>query len=123
MPQDQLPMLLGFFVFWLVMSTLVGGMILRATVSLFNKLTSPPSSPNVVPEPTIGVAMGIIFLSALLNFVVVIVITILVRGLMNAKSLEPGLNSFLLSFVASIPVMAAVAMGMLPTTFHRALGI
>jgi hypothetical protein len=88
---------LCFGVFAIAFGTVIGALFLRAGCLLYNKL---PGSPNSVPIPVFSKAMGITFVTALVN-----------------ASGGFGLLSALVSFL----VMAAMISALLPTTFTRGL--
>ena len=113
-------------VFALVIGTAVGAVFLRAGISLYNKLAGGPGSPTSVPEPTFGKAMGITFVTVLVNAVAGFAIGFVFaaahwhrqrisRG--RADSLIPQL----ISFPVSLLVMSAMLSAMLPTSFGRAV--
>jgi hypothetical protein len=94
---DTLGAELCFRVFAIAFGTVIGALFLHAGCLLYNKLAG---SANHVPIPVFGKAMGITFVTALVNA-------------------SGGLG--LLSALASFLVMAAMISALLPTTFTRGL--
>jgi hypothetical protein len=107
----------------IAVGTLIGAVFLRAACALYNKFAGGKQSPSSVPEPLLGKAMGITFLTGLVNVVVGVVIGLLVVGGTAAGAGERGaaITEQLLSLPASLLVMAGMNAAMLPTTFTRGL--
>lgn len=122
--------------------TLVGAIITRAAVAMFNKLAGSKSTlpdgaepsegqamynklagikdPSaVVPEPPMGLALGIAFIFAFTNLVASFIIGIFVGAAMQGARGAP-LVAQLLSLPVSLLVLTGVFAAMLPTTFERA---
>lgn len=51
------------------LGTLIGAVILRAAIALYNKMAGGPKSPSSVPEPAFGKAMWITFATTLVQLV------------------------------------------------------
>lgn len=92
--------LLCLRVFGIIFGTVIGALFLRVGCLLHNKLTGGQGSPNSVPIPVLGKAMGITFVSALVNAI-------------------PGFG--FLSALVGLLVMAAMISALLPTTFARGI--
>ncbi|KAA0134289.1 hypothetical protein FYZ48_22170 [Gimesia chilikensis] len=103
----------------------IGAVILRAAISLFNKFAGfGEDHLSRVPEPEMLKAMGIVFITGLVNWVVGFII-----GLFGAVALKevgqpwaellPALFSLPFSFL----VASALLAGLLPTTFVRGMGV
>jgi hypothetical protein len=86
--------------FALAFGTVIGALFLRAGCVLHNKLVGGKGSPGSVPEPQLGKAMGIAFVTTLVNAV---------------------MGFELLSAPVSLLVMAGMCSALLPTTFTRGL--
>ena len=95
---DALGVFLCFRVFALALGTVIGAVFLRAACAIYNKLAGGKGSPSSVPKPLFGKAMGITFVTALVNLVA-------------------GFE--LLSLPVSLLVMAGMNSALLPTTFAR----
>ena len=61
--------------------TLLGTIILRDAVSLYNTLAGGAASGKVVPQPSVGKAMGITFVATLASFISRFVIELGIGGL------------------------------------------
>lgn len=92
--------LLCFRMFAIAFGTVIGALFLRAACMLYNKLVGGKGSPSSVPEPVLGKAMVITFVTALINAIV-------------GFELLPALVSLL--------VMVAMTSALLPTTFARGI--
>jgi hypothetical protein len=57
-----------------VVTALIGGMLLRAAIALFNLLIGGSSAPSRVPVPTLGKAVGIVFLTNLIQAALILVV-------------------------------------------------
>jgi hypothetical protein len=105
-------------------ATVVGAVILRAAVSLFNKLAGGANSPHRVPEPNFGKAMLITFVTILANQSIGIGL-LLATGLgalaMGANVRSAWIATQLISTPVGMLVMSAMLARMLPTTFPRAI--
>jgi hypothetical protein len=118
------PALLGLLC-GLLIGTVVGAVFLRAAISLYNKLVGGPGSPSIVPEPDFGKAMGITFVTSLVNGVVAFLIGMVMGAGAAGAGVQPGggLNLVAqgIAFVVSLFVGAGMLAAMLPTTFSRGL--
>lgn len=106
----------------LVIGTLIGAIILRAAVALYNSIVG-RSSLSTVPEPAFGKAMGITFLTSLIQLVVRFVLTLAGGAAAQGSRTDGGLIALgvgLLAIPVSFLVMAGLLAAMLPTTFPRA---
>jgi len=114
----------SFFVMALTIGTLVGAIILRAAVSLYNKMVVDADLPRAVPEPPIGKAMGITFVTTLVNTVVGSIVGSVIGGAaaaVGARGGGVGVTAQLVSFSITALFMAGMLCTMLPTTFGRAI--
>jgi hypothetical protein len=103
---------------------LISAIILRAAVSLYNRLVGGPNSPRAVPEPSFNQAMGIVVLSMILNWIIGAVVGFAASSAMHFGWIANGdpaqwVPTTLLSFLA----MAIILTYRLPTRFMRALGV
>jgi hypothetical protein len=108
----------------LTIGTLVGAMILRAAVSLYNSLAGGDRSPIAAPEPDFGSAMGITFITSLVQVVVSFglgLATGIGGAAAGAQVQDIKLIAQLISVPVSVLVMATMLTAMLPTTFPRAI--
>jgi len=107
-----------------VIGTLVGAVLLRAGIALYNRFAGGREAPGAVPEPAFGKAMGIMFVTFLVNGVVNFVMGLMLgAGAVAAGSRMGGVNivAQLVSIPVSLLVMATMLMAMLPTTFGRGI--
>jgi hypothetical protein len=123
MPAEAIGAMVCSLLVGLALGTLIGAIILRAAVSLYNKIFG-GSSLSGVPEPDFGKAMGITFLTTLIQLVVRFLLGI--AGSAVAQGAGPNgkivaLGTSLLAIPVSFLVMAGLIAAMLPTTFPRAL--
>src|SRR5689334_25421680 len=58
-----------FVVIGILVGAAIGAVLLRAAVAVYNRITGTAKSPASIPEPSIGKAMGITFLTTLVNLV------------------------------------------------------
>lgn len=104
--------------FAFVLSTLMHAIILRAAISLYNKLAGGDDSPRVVEEPCIGKALGIMFAANLLTFGAGYFLDV-------ALTTGAGEPQPLVQVLVTIPLSAVIIAGMLtarlPTTLDRAV--
>ncbi|MEW4570730.1 hypothetical protein AB1L88_22930 [Tautonia sp. JC769] len=110
----------------LIIGTLVGAIILRAAISLRNKLAGGPETRDAVPEPAIGKAMGITFVATLANLIAGSGVEQFVGGLAAPSSGEGGgwnVIAQLVSLPVGLLVMAGMLSSALPTTFVQAIGV
>jgi hypothetical protein len=113
-------------VFALPLGTVIGAVFLRAACALYNKQAGGKGLPDSVPEPLLGKAMGITFVTTLVNGIAGFVIGLLVgAGGAAAGSGErgPAVMAQLLSLPVSLLVMAGMNSALLPTTFSRGLSV
>lgn len=118
-------------VFGLLIGTVVGAVILRAAISLYNKMAGGAGSPSSVPEPQFGKAMGIVAVTCIVNMMVGFVIGLVVggaaggAGTAGAGGADAAKGAQLIAQSIAIPasllVMAGMLSALLPTTFGRAL--
>ena len=107
-------------VFAVALGTVIGAVFLRAACAFYNKLAGGKGSPSSVPEPLLGKAMGITFVTTLANAVAGSVIGVLVgAGSAAAGDSERGsaVIAQLLTLPVSLLVMAGLNAALLPTTF------
>ncbi len=64
---DALGVLLCFRAFAAVLGTVIGAVLLLAACAFYNKLAGGTGSPRSVPEPRLGKALGITFVTALVH--------------------------------------------------------
>jgi len=114
-PEGLLCAGMGFIV-GVVIALAISAVILRAAVSFFNRLAGGSNAPEAVPEPGFGKAMGISFVTALVNYGVGIVLTVV--GL--AIKTHPAAIQ-LVSLPASLLIMGVLLSSMLPTTFGKGM--
>jgi hypothetical protein len=107
--------LLCALVVGVAVGTLIGAVILRAAVALYNKLAGVASSPYSVPKPALGKAMTITFAISLVQMVAGLLITGLFRG--NGAV---DVVAQLISFPVSLLIMVEMLSTRLPTTLGRA---
>jgi hypothetical protein len=110
--------------FGVVLGTLIGGVILRAACALYNKLAGGKRSPTSVPEPLLGKAMGITFVTTLVNAIAGVTIGILIGAGGVAAGADQRWTAAmvqLLAFPVSLLVMAGMNAALLPTTVARGL--
>lgn len=86
--------------FAIAFGTAIGALFLRGGCALYNELAGGKGSPSGVPEPPLGKAMGITFVTTLVHAV---------------------LGFELLAAPISLLVMAGMCSALLPTTFIRGL--
>jgi hypothetical protein len=96
----SLGMFLAIRGFAIALGTVLGAVLLRAACALYNKLAGGKGSPSSVPEPLLDKALGITFVTALVQAVA---------------------GSELLALPVSFLVLAAMSSALLPTTFGRGL--
>jgi hypothetical protein len=132
--------LLCVMVFAILIGTLIGAVFLRAAIAMYNAMAGGRKSLSSVPEPDFGKAMGITFVTMLVNAVVSFGIGFvigtgaqeigqggrepdLVAAAQATGQARRGLDlvASAISFPISLLVMAAMLSGMLPTTFGRAI--
>ena len=110
---------------FLVIGTLIGAVILRTACWLYNTFVGGRKTSRSVPEPDFGKAMGIAFVTWLVNVGVSFAIGFVVGGtaaaMGQARSNAPVAIAQLISIPPSLLVLAGLITAMLPTTFGRAL--
>jgi hypothetical protein len=117
---EYIGVLLGVLAIVIVIRTLVGAVILRAAVAIFNKLAAGASSPSSVPEPAYGKAMWIIFAASLAQMVVGALISLRGAGeAAGARGQDVDSVPLLIAIPVNLLIMAGVLSGKLPTTFGR----
>jgi hypothetical protein len=118
-------LLLCALVVGLAIETLLGAVLLRAAVALYNKMAGGASSPGSVPEPAFGKAMWVIFASTVLQLVVGGLFIGISTGAEPVAAGAGGKGvdvvAQLISFPVGLLIMAAVLSAKLPTTFGRAI--
>ncbi len=105
----------------IVIGTLIGAIILRAACSAFNKLSQPQ---NHVPEPEMGKAMLITFVTTVTNWILGFVLGFIFGAALAAADMPPQQIQIIVQLISlplSILVMAGMNSLMLPTTFGRGL--
>jgi hypothetical protein len=109
----------------LLVGTLIGAVFLRAAIALFNKMAGASGPPAGVPEPPFGRAMGITFVTSLVNWVVGFVIGLATGAGAQAAGPDGAKGVNLLAQAASVPagllVMALMLTALLPTSFGKAV--
>jgi hypothetical protein len=125
MPRDAaLGGVLCFFIVAVALGTLIGAVFLRAACALYNRLVGGRKSPSSVPEPLLGKAMGITFVTTLVNVVLAFGIGLMVGvGGTATGASQRGMEALaqLISLPFSLLVMAGMNAALLPTTFARGL--
>lgn len=127
---NPLAVLLCLLVVVLPISLLIGAVILRASVSLFNKFAGfEEDSHYRVPEPTMLHAMGMLLLITIANGIVGFMFGAIAgtSGLVQVgpQGVDPA-GKLLLNLVTlpiSFMIFSAILSSMLPTTFKRAMGV
>ncbi|WP_417381300.1 hypothetical protein [Gimesia sp.] len=127
---NPLAVLLCLLVVVLPISLLIGAVILRASVSLFNKFAGfEEDSYYRVPEPTMLHAMGMLLLITIANGIVGFMFGAIAgtSGLVQVgpQGVDPA-GKLLLNLVTlpiSFMIFSAILSSMLPTTFKRAMGV
>jgi len=109
----------------ITVGVLIAALILRAAVTLYNSMAGSSRTPDAIPEPSIGKAMGIIVVASLANAVAGYTIDVLMGGGGGgAAAGRPGAvnpTAQLISLPVGVLVMAGMLAAMLPTSFMRAL--
>ncbi len=115
--------LLCSLAFGVAVGTLIGAVFLRAAVALYNKMAGGGRPPGGVPEPDFGKALGITFVTTLINIGVGFVIGMVTNtwGAAGPRGKEVDLLAQAISFPLSLLIMTAMLTAILPTTFGRAL--
>jgi len=111
-------------IFIVAIGTLIGAVILRAAILLYNAMAGGPDSRSSVPEPLFGKAMGIIFVTMLVNAAVNFVMGMATDPgvpVARARANKVDVVAQLASFVVSLLVLAGMLSAMLPTTIGRAI--
>ena len=107
-----------------LVGTVIGAVFLRAAIALFNKIVGASGPPDGVPEPLFGRAMGITFVTSIVNAVAGFLIGLVVGA--GAQATEAGKQSAtitanLISTPLSLLIMAGMLTAMLPTSFGKAI--
>ncbi len=108
----------------LLVGLAIGAVILRAAVSLYNRMSGGANSRNAVPSPSFGKAMGIVFLSGLVNMVLNFIAGFGIGILGVVTSADPErvkLVATLISLPIGFLVTAGMLRALLPTSFGRAV--
>jgi hypothetical protein len=93
----------------LVIGTLLGAMLLRAGIWIYNRIAGGADSPRGLPEPSFGRAWGIVAVATLVSIVV-------------GTPIGPGTNRAAgTSFLVGVLIEAGVLSYLLPTKYGRAL--
>lgn len=114
--------LIALFVL-LTVCSLIGGLILRASISLFNKLARTRGK-ALIPEPAIPKAVGITLATFIVNVGVGLLIGMLLGGTAQLLGKGPTYPRFVagtVSSVAAILTMVVMLALSLPTSLPRAL--
>jgi hypothetical protein len=104
-------------------AVLIGAMLLRAAISLYNSLAGVQRTREAVPEPSLGKAVGITLVVFLANAAAGFVLGLLLGGAAAAaggRGPAVNFNAQLGSIPLSLLVESALLTAMLPTTFMRA---
>ncbi|QDT96014.1 hypothetical protein [Gimesia aquarii] len=116
----------------LPIALLIGAVILRAAISMFNKLAGKGSGEegqDLVPEPSMLKAMGILLITGVANAIIGAILGAIgaATGLIQAG--EGGakagfdLTLNLISLPFTFLVSSALLAALLPTTFKRGMGV
>jgi hypothetical protein len=120
-------MAIEFFIFLLVFAligTLIGAIILRAAIGLYNALVGGGDSPSAVPKPPLGRAIFITFVFMVANLFVSAFVGAIIGSAAAAAGTGQGGANFtaqIISLPMSLLVMAGMLTALLPTTFGRGL--
>ncbi|MEQ8638032.1 hypothetical protein [Gimesia maris] len=101
----------------LPIGALIGAVILRAAVSMFNSL----AGGDPVPEPAISKAFGMMILVAISNYAIRFLASLILAGPMGAE--VPKYASSLAAFPFTFLICSAIFSSGLPTSFKRAMGV
>ncbi|MCA9006755.1 MAG: hypothetical protein KDA70_15885 [Planctomycetaceae bacterium] len=101
----------------LPIGALIGAVILRAAVSMFNSL----AGVDLVPEPTMTKAFGMMIMVAISNLVIRFMASIILAGPSGAE--VPRYLSSLAAFPFTFLICSAIFSSGLPTSFKRAMGV
>jgi hypothetical protein len=119
------PILLAGFLCAMVLAiatgTLIGTVLLRAAIALYNKMVGGSASPRSIPEPSFGQAMGIALLTCSINAVGFVV----GLGASWACYDHGGVVVFaqVISLLISVLILVRMLTIRLPTSLRRALGV
>ena len=109
----------------LALGTLIGAVLLRAAVALYNKMAGGASSPFGVPEPVFGKAMWISFDICVAQLVVGLFIVALTGTgtTVVPRANEKGVDvvGLLIPVLIGLFSQVAILSAKLPTTFGRAI--
>jgi hypothetical protein len=108
----------------LALGTLIGAVLLRAAVALYNKMAGGASSPGSVPQPAFGKAMWISFDI----WVAQLIVGLFIGALTGPRATVPradekGVNvdGLLIPVLIGLFIQVAILSAKLPTTFGRAI--
>lgn len=108
----------------LVVSSILGAVPLRASVAFCNKFAGFASS-REIPEPEVGEAMWILFVTILVNMVLGLLVLALTGPgavlTVGRNENSAGATLQLFTLAAGFLVMAGLLTRMLPTTFAQAI--
>lgn len=107
----------------LTISSLIGGLILRASISLFNKLARNRGK-TLIPEPAIPKAIGITLITFIVNAGVGLLIGVLLGGTAQLVGNSPSYPRFVAGTVSSVMAILSMVVMLallLPTSLARAL--
>ena len=109
----------------LALGTLIGAVLLRAAVALYNKMAGGASSPFGVPEPVFGKAMWISFDICVAQLVVGLFIVALTGTgtTVVPRANEKGVDvvGLLIPVLIGLFIQVGILCAKLPTTFGRAI--
>lgn len=113
-----------FVVVAVAICTLIGGIVLRAAVSIYNKMVGGPDSPKAIPEPSLERAFSIMFVISVINGVAGFLIGMLLghaagTGAVRARDVQ--ILTQLACIFIGIVFTTAMLSAMLPTTIGRAM--
>jgi len=117
---------LGIMLFPAAMGTAFGAVCLLAAIALHNKMAGGAGAPSSVAAPGFIKALGITFVTALINAAVGIGVALAATATPAVHVLPAGCFGLLAQVVAlplSLLIMAVMLTAMLPTSFGRALVI
>jgi hypothetical protein len=117
------PAALPVLVVLLAISSVIGGLILRASISLFNKLFAKNSGGGAILEPSIGKAIGITLATIIVNAGAGLLIGTLLGGEAQLAGRGPSYPKFAAGTVSSVlAILSMVVMLalLLPTSLVRA---
>jgi hypothetical protein len=107
----------------LAVSSVIGGIVLRAAISLFNSLIGKKSRSGAMSEPSLGKAIGITLATVIVNAGLGLVVGALLGGGTQLAGQGPGYPKFVAGTVSSVlAILSMVVMlaSLLPTSLLRA---